>query len=73
MRLKGPVSSSPVATKEHLFVFNEEGLGQVVELGKDEGRTVSSIDLKETILCTPAVSGGALYVRSDNTLWKLSD
>ena len=73
MRLKGPVSSSPVATKEHLFVFNEEGLGQVVELGKDEGKTVRSIDLKETILCTPAVSGGALYVRSDSSLWKLSD
>jgi outer membrane protein assembly factor BamB len=73
IRLKGPVSSSPVATKEHLFVFNEEGLGQVVELGKDEGKTVRSIDLKETILCTPAVSRGALYVRSDSTLWKLSD
>jgi len=73
MRLKGPVSSSPVSTKTHLFVFNEEGLGQVVQLGGEEGKTVRSIDLKETILCTPAVSKGALYVRSDSTLWKLSD
>ena len=73
MRLKGPFSGSPVATKEHLFVFNEAGLGQVVSLGGDEGKTVRSIDLEETILCTPAVSRGALFVRSDSTLWKLSD
>ena len=73
IRLKGPVSGSPVATKDHLFVFNEAGLGQVVRLDGEEGKTVSSIDLKETILCTPAVSDGGLYVRSDNSLWKLSD
>ena len=73
MRLKGPFSGSPVATQKHLFVFNEAGMGQVVRLGGDEGKIVQSIDLEETILCTPAVSRGAMYVRSDSTLWKLSD
>jgi outer membrane protein assembly factor BamB len=73
IRLKGPMSGSPVSTKDHLFVFNEAGLGQVVRLGGEEGKTIRSIDLEETILCTPAVSKGALYVRSDSTLWKLSD
>jgi outer membrane protein assembly factor BamB len=73
MRLKGPMSGSPVSTGKHLFIFNEEGLGQVIELGKDEGKTVASIDLEETILCTPAVSQGALYIRSDSLLWKLAD
>ena len=73
MRLKGPFSGSPVATQKHLFVFNEAGMGQVVRLGGDEGKIVHSIDLEETILCTPAVSRGAMYVRSDSTLWKLSD
>jgi len=73
MRLKGPFSGSPVATQKHLFVFNEAGMGQVVRLGEDEGKIVHSIDLEETILCTPAVSRGAMYVRSDGTLWKLSD
>ena len=67
------MSSSPVATREHLFVFNEEGLGQIVEIGPEEGKTVASVDLGETILCTPAVSGGALFVRSDKSLWRLSD
>ena len=73
MRMKGPMSGSPVSTKDHLFVFNEEGLGQVVQLGGEEGKVIRSIELDETILCTPAVSEGALFVRSDNTLWKLSD
>ena len=73
MRLKGPFSGSPVASQKHLFVFNEAGMGQVVRLGGDEGKIVHSIDLEETILCTPAVSRGAMYVRSDGTLWKLSD
>lgn len=73
MRMKGPMSGSPVTTKDHLFVFNEEGLGQVVQLGGEEGKVIRSIELDETILCTPAVSEGALFVRSDNTLWKLSD
>ena len=73
MRLKGPFSGSPVATQKHLFVFNEAGMGQVVRLGGDEGKIIHSIDLEETILCTPAVSQGAMYMRSDSTLWKLSD
>ena len=73
MRMKGPMSGSPVTTESHLFVFNENGLGQIVELGGKEGKTVFSIDLEQTILCTPAVSEGALYVRSDSTLWKLAE
>jgi hypothetical protein len=32
---------------------------------------VSSHEFGETILCTPAISGGALYVRSDKHLWKI--
>ena len=73
MRMKGPMSGSPVTTESHLFVFNENGLGQIVELGGKEGKTVFSIDLEQTILCTPAVSEGALYIRSDSTLWKLAE
>ncbi len=73
MRLKGPMSGSPITTSHHLFVFNEDGLGQFVRLGEKDGEEVASIELGETILCTPAVSEGSLYVRSDASLWKLSD
>jgi len=70
LRLKGPFSGSPVANKTHFYVFSEDGLGQVVDLTGDEGKVVSTVDLKETILCTPAISGNALYLRSDAHLWK---
>ncbi len=70
LRLKGPFSGSPVATKTHAYVFSEKGLGQVVDLTGEEGKVVSTIELDETILGTPAISGNALYVRSDAHLWK---
>ena len=73
IRLKGPISSSPiVAANNHLYVFNEAGLGQCVDLSGAEGKVVSEIDLKETILSTPSVLDNALYIRSDKTLWKLA-
>lgn len=74
VRLKGPFSGSPVAsgTGERLYVFNEEGVGQVVDLTGAEGAVTSEIELGETILSTPSLSDGALYVRSDGHLWKFA-
>ena len=70
-RLEGPISSSPVAASEkHLYVFSENGIGQVVDLTGEEGKIVSQFELGETILGTPALDDGALYVRSDGHLWK---
>ncbi|MFL2939135.1 MAG: PQQ-binding-like beta-propeller repeat protein [Opitutales bacterium] len=71
LRLKGPVSSSPVANSDRLFLFSETGLGQVVGLDKPEGEVVGTVDLEDTILCTPALASDGLFVRSDNKLWKL--
>ncbi len=72
LRLKGPFSGSPVAADKYLYCFNESGLGQVIEANKSEGKVLHTIALDETILCTPAISNGALYIRSDNHLWKLN-
>jgi outer membrane protein assembly factor BamB len=71
LRLKGPVSSSPVANSDRLFLFSETGLGQVVGLDKPEGEVVGTVDLEDTILCTPALASDGLFVRSDKKLWKL--
>jgi outer membrane protein assembly factor BamB len=72
MRIKGPVSGSPVATRSHLYFFNEDGLGQIIELEEDEGKVIATLDLQETILSTPALAGDGLYIRSDKHLWKIS-
>ena len=71
MRLKGRFTSTPVAGGGHLFFFNEQGMAYVVRPGPESGEIVSELDFGETILCTPALSDGALYVRSDGHLWKI--
>lgn len=73
LRVPGPFSGSPVAAGGHLYLFNEKGEGHCVKLGDDAGELVSTGDLAgETFLCTPALSNGALYIRSDQTLWKIA-
>ncbi|HWN94726.1 MAG TPA: PQQ-binding-like beta-propeller repeat protein [Methylomirabilota bacterium] len=71
LRLKGPFSATPVATGSHLYCVNEKGLLQVVDTESSQGNVVSELDLKQTILSTPSISRGAVYVRSDGKLWKL--
>lgn len=72
-RLEGPFSSSPIVSGKHLYLFNEKGMAYAVEITRDEARLVSDFDFGETILGTPAASDGAIYVRSDGHLWKISE
>jgi outer membrane protein assembly factor BamB len=72
LRLKGPFSGSPVGVGGKIYFFNEAGVAQAVAPGDKKGEIVEEYDLKETILCTPAVSDGAIYVRSDQHLYKIA-
>jgi hypothetical protein len=40
---------------------------------REKGEIVSELDLAETILCSPAASDNAMYVRSDGHLWKFAE
>ena len=71
LRLKGPFSGSPVAAGKLIYIANERGIFQVIDTTAKEGEVIHSIELNETVLSTPAISGGALYLRSDAKLWKL--
>ena len=71
-RLKGSFSGSAVAAGEHLYAFSEDGTGQVITLKDDGGEVTHSHSLGETILATPAISDGAIYIRSDAHLWKIA-
>lgn len=73
LRLKGRFSSSPIVASGLIYAFNEEGTGFVVDPSGKKGKIVSRNDLGETILCTPAVSDNALFVRSDDNLWKIAN
>ncbi len=74
LRLKGPFSASPIAAGNYIYCVSEEGLLQVVDTQAPEGNIVGKLELGagEVILGTPAISGGAVYVRSNGKLWKLT-
>jgi outer membrane protein assembly factor BamB len=72
LRLNGAFSSSPVMAGALLYIPSEKGELKVVDTAaQPEGKIVSELALGETILCTPAISNGALYLRSDASLWKI--
>jgi len=72
LRLKGPFSGSPVGAGHYVYLASERGDLQVVDTRAPEGEIVHTVALKDTILSTAALSGGALFVRSDKRLWKLN-
>jgi hypothetical protein len=71
LRLKGPLSGSPVAAGHYIYIVSERGDFQVIDTTAKEGEVIHTIELKDTFLCTPAISNGAVFVRSDKKLWKL--
>ncbi len=72
LRMQGRYAGTPVAAGRRLYFINEKGQALIVDLGdgSKKGRITSKRNLKEVILCTPAISDGALYTRSDGHLWK---
>lgn len=77
LRLTGPFSGSPVGAGSTLLAVNEKGLVQVVDVSAPEGAVTGDLqlplkaDTKELILCTPALAGEHVFVRTDSTLWRL--
>ena len=72
-RLKGPFSATHVATATHLYCVNETGLLQVVDTRGKEGEITGTLNLDDQILSSPAVGGGAIYVRSNAKIYKISE
>ena len=72
LRLKGSFSATPVAAGKYLYCFNEAGLLQVVDTTAKEGEIVGKLNLNDQILGSPAVGGGAIYVRTNTKIYKLA-
>jgi outer membrane protein assembly factor BamB len=79
LRLTGPFSGSPVGAGQRLLAVNEKGLVQIVDITAPEGALLGQLQLplkaetKEHILCTPALSGSHVFLRSESTLWRLGE
>ncbi|MBY0527039.1 MAG: PQQ-like beta-propeller repeat protein [Gemmataceae bacterium] len=71
-RLKGPFSASPIAANGNVYCTNEEGTTFVVQVGENVS-IVATNSLGDTILGSPAISGGAIYLRSDQYLYCIGE
>lgn len=73
VRIGGNFWSTPVIAGDHMYMFDQEGTGYVVQLN-GELKVVHKHDFgDEVILGSPAISDGAMYIRSDKSIWKIMD
>jgi outer membrane protein assembly factor BamB len=72
-RLKsGAYWASPVIGDGKIYAVNEEGVTSVLKAGRKTG-ALSTNSVGETILATPAIAGGAIFLRSDRCLICISN
>jgi outer membrane protein assembly factor BamB len=69
LRLKGPYWASPVAADGYLYFVNENGQTSVVQVGDDAGKVAATNTLPDTLLASPVIANGAIYLRSDQHLY----
>jgi outer membrane protein assembly factor BamB len=72
-RLHGPLAASPVVSGDLAILVSESGEVQIVRLTKMGATVVERADLHDTILGTPAIADGAVYLRSDKHLWRFGN
>jgi outer membrane protein assembly factor BamB len=72
VRLKGPFSASLVTAGGLLYCISEGGQAQVVRPDGKGGQVVARGDLGETVLSTPAIVNGAIFLRGEKHLWKMA-
>ncbi len=70
-REDGKFSGSPVAAGGTIYLASEKGILYALDTTAKDGAVSGKLDLKETILCTPSIAGSSIYLRSDNSLWRV--
>ncbi len=71
LRLGGNHWATPVIAGDRMVCINYDGQANIIRLGREEGQVIGQASLEQPIHASPAVSGDALYVRSDRYLWKI--
>jgi outer membrane protein assembly factor BamB len=69
-RACGQSSASPIFADGRIYVLDEQGLGVVLAPGK-EFKKLAENDLKERTLASYAVTDGALFIRSEENLFRI--
>jgi outer membrane protein assembly factor BamB len=68
-RVEGPFAASPVAADGKVYLVNEAGVTTVFRADGDRPEVLGRNELGEEVLATPALSGGAIFLRSQRHLY----
>lgn len=71
-KLIGNFSASLVLAEDTLYCFTEDGVAYVVKASPESSEVVMELDLEQRILASPAVVDGALFIRTETHLWKVT-
>lgn len=71
-RVGGGHWATPIVAGDYMYVPDQDGTISVLKLG-DEPEVVSSEQIADVFLGSPAVAGNAMYLRSDKKLYKIAD
>jgi outer membrane protein assembly factor BamB len=69
-RLGGAFSASPIAVKNRIYFFSEQGVCHVVAAGTSY-ELLATNDVGERTFASPAAIDGALVIRSESHLWRI--
>ena len=74
-RLPGPANfkASPVGVNGKLYLSSEEGQVFVVKMGPEFELLATNVLEDAIFVATPAVAGGEIFLRSENSLYRISD
>jgi outer membrane protein assembly factor BamB len=70
-KLPGNFSASPILAGTVLYVSTEDGVVYVVKVSPDGAEILFEFDTAERTLASPVLLDGALYLRTDEHLWKV--
>jgi outer membrane protein assembly factor BamB len=69
----GQFWATPVIAGDYMYAFALSGKCFIVHLSETAGEVQGEYELGEEVLGSPAVSDGALFVRSTGALWKIAN
>ena len=71
-KLPGNFSASPILTGDTLYAVTEDGVCYVVKISPEGAKIQFETDLAERTLASPVLLDRALYLRTENHLWKIT-
>lgn len=72
-RVDADFSASPVSAEGLIYVVDEKGTTYVFEASREAFKLVATNPLGERTLASPAISGGRIYIRTDDALYCIGE